>query len=90
MPHSRDLRQNIYSMKEHTFETALQKLEEAVNKLETGSLTLEDALDSFENGVKWSKECHRFLDKAEKRVEMILKDEKGEYTQTAFELKNKE
>ncbi len=71
-------------MTEKTFEDALHHLEEAVNKLENGSLTLEEAMTSFEQGIRWSRECHQFLEKAEKRIEMILKDEKGEYTKTEF------
>lgn len=77
-------------MAKQTFETALQKLEEAVSKLESGSLTLEEALSSFENGIHWSRECQQFLEKAEKRIEIILKNEKGEHTQTAFNLEPNE
>lgn len=69
-----------------TFEKALQKLEEAVDKLERGDLTLEEALSSFEDGIRWSRQCHQFLEKAENRIEIILKNEKGEYKQTEFEL----
>jgi len=76
-------------MAKQTFETALEQLEESVNQLETNSLTLEEALTSFENGIRWSRECHRFLEKAEKRIEVILKNEKGEHTQTVFDLENK-
>ena len=76
----------VYAMSKHTFESALKQLEEAVNQLEAGSLPLEDALNSFENGVRWSRECHQFLEKAEKRIEVILKNEQGEHTQTLFDL----
>ena len=56
---------------ENTFEEALQKLERAVEKLDEGSLSLEEALSTFEDGVRWSKECHQFLEKAEERIEII-------------------
>ena len=69
-----------------TFETALQKLEETVSRLEDGSLPLDEALTAFESGVSWSRECHKFLEKAEQRIETILKNEKGEYEQTEFVL----
>ena len=68
-----------------TFENALNCLEEAVKKLEDGSLPLESALETFEAGVKWSRECHRFLDNAEKRIEIILKNENGEMSPTPYE-----
>ncbi len=79
-----------FAMSEHTFETALKKLEEAVNQLESGSLPLEEALNSFENGIRWSRKCHQFLDKAEKRIEVILKNEQGEPTQTLFDLQQQD
>jgi len=69
-----------------TFEVALKKLGESVEKLENGSLPLEDALASFEEGIRWSRSCHRFLDNAEKRIEIILKNERNEYEQTEFVL----
>lgn len=75
-------------MGKHSFEVALQNLESAVNKLEGGSLTLEEALTSFEEGIRWSRECHQFLDKAEKRIEIILKDDKGQMNQASFQLED--
>jgi exodeoxyribonuclease VII small subunit len=71
---------------EETFELALTELESAVAKLEDGSLTLEEALTTFESGVRWSRTCRQFLEKAEQRIDLILKNDKGEYTQTAFDL----
>ena len=69
---------------EITFELAMEQLESAVEKLDAGSLTLEEALSAFEEGVRWSKECHRFLEKAEERVEIILKNEKEGYESAPF------
>ena len=68
-----------------TFEEALQKLERAVEKLGEGSLSLEEALSNFEDGVRWSRECHQFLEKAEERVGIILKNENGDYETKPFE-----
>ena len=72
--------------KKPNFEIALQKLEEAVTKLEDGTLNLEESLNTFEEGIRWSRQSHQFLEKAEKRIEMILKNEKGEYEQVEFAL----
>jgi exodeoxyribonuclease VII small subunit len=69
-----------------TFEQSLKKLEEAVHKLEDGSLGLDDALKAFEQGIQWSRQCHQRLVEAEKRVEILLKNEKEELTQVAFDL----
>ena len=83
------LRNHSYVMKakekDNTFEEALQKLERAVEKLDEGSLSLEEALSTFEDGVRWSRECHQFLEKAEERVGIILKNENGDYETKPFE-----
>ena len=69
-----------------TFESALKKLEETVDKLEEGSIPLDEALSNFESGVRWSRECKKFLENAEQRIETILKNENGEYEQKEFVL----
>ena len=69
-----------------TFESALKKLEETVDTLEEGSIPLGDALNTFESGVRWSRECKKFLENAEQRIEKILKNENGEYEQKEFVL----
>jgi exodeoxyribonuclease VII small subunit len=72
-------------MKEKAFEEALQELEEIVNRLEHGDLPLEEALQFFEKGVKLARYCHTKLDEAQKRVEILLKDEGGKMTAQPFE-----
>ena len=73
---------------ENTFEEALQKLELAVEKLDEGSLSLEEALSTIEDGVRWSRECHQYLEKAEERVGIKLKNENGDYETKPFETKD--
>ena len=72
-------------MKEKSFEEALRELEGIVNRLEQGDLPLEEALKFFEDGVKLSRYCHTKLDEAQKRVEILLKDEEGKMTAQPFE-----
>lgn len=60
-----------------SFEKALKQLEEIVNKLESGDLGLEDSLELFEEGIKLSRFCSKKLELAEKKIEMLTKDEKG-------------
>ena len=67
------------------FETSLQKLEEVVRRLEGGSLSLEDSLKAFEEGVKHSSFCAKKLDEAERRVEILLKHKDGTFTRESFE-----
>ncbi|MEK9562746.1 MAG: exodeoxyribonuclease VII small subunit [Deltaproteobacteria bacterium] len=62
-----------------SFEVSLQQLNEAVRRLESGDLALEEALQAFEEGIRHSRDCHQLLQRAEERIEMILKNEHGEY-----------
>jgi exodeoxyribonuclease VII small subunit len=67
------------------FEAALRELEQIVEQLEAGDLPLERSLALFEQGVRLSRDCQKRLDEAERRVEILLKDEGGGYTPSPFE-----
>lgn len=54
------------------FEKKLARLEEIVNLMEKGDLTLESSLKLFEEGVKLSKECHQRLNEAEAKVKLLV------------------
>jgi exodeoxyribonuclease VII small subunit len=70
------------------FETALKKLEDIVKKLENGELSLDSALELFEEGIKLSRFCHTRLEEAERRVEILLKNGSGQVRQVPFESEN--
>ncbi len=72
-------------MGEKDFEEALRELEAIVNRLEQGDLPLEEALRHFEEGVKLSRYCHIKLDEAQRKVEILLKNEGGKITPQPFE-----
>lgn len=61
------------------FEKAISQLEEIVEKLESGELSLEESLNNFSQGVKLINYCRSELNKAEEKVEEVLKDNKGEF-----------
>ncbi len=63
-----------------SFEASLGELEKIVRKLEDGDLSLEESLKLFEDGVKLSRECQERLNQAERRIEVLLKDEDGNPT----------
>ena len=59
------------------FEDCLTRLEQIVGQLESGTLRLEDSLKAFEEGVALARHCAKYLDEAERRVELLLKEEGG-------------
>jgi exodeoxyribonuclease VII small subunit len=73
-----------------SFEKALEDLEKIVEKLEQGGLSLSESLALFEKGVNLARFLREELEKAEKKVEILLKDEKGEIKKRPFELEEEE
>jgi len=73
-----------------SFEKALEDLENIVEKLEKGGLSLSESLALFEKGVKLARFLREELEKAEKKVEILLKDEKGEVKEKLFDLEREE
>lgn len=55
------------------FEKSLQELEELVEKMEQGDLSLEDSLAHFEKGVQLSRACQKALKEAEQKVEILMR-----------------
>ena len=64
---------------EPSFEDALERLETIVDELEAGTLTLEQSLRHYEEGMKLSKRLSKQLDEAEKAIEKLIEsgDESG-------------
>jgi exodeoxyribonuclease VII small subunit len=60
------------------FEDALRQLEEIVQRLEKGELPLEESLKLYEEGIRLSRLCHAKLEEAEGKIEMLMKDARGE------------
>jgi len=62
-------------MAEKKFEKSLEKLEGIVRKMEEGDMSLEDSLKAFEEGIKLSRFCADRLDEAERKVEILLRED---------------
>ncbi|MGC9976478.1 MAG: exodeoxyribonuclease VII small subunit [Syntrophales bacterium] len=62
-------------MVKEKFEEALKRLEDIVRKMEAGDMSLEESLKAFEEGIKLARLCSLRLDEAERRVEILLKQE---------------
>jgi exodeoxyribonuclease VII small subunit len=60
-----------------SFEASLEALERIVQQLESGDLPLEKSLELFEQGVRLSRECQERLSQAERRIEVLLRDNQG-------------
>jgi len=67
------------------FEDCLTRLEQIVGQLEAGTLSLEDSLKVFEEGVALARRCAKYLEEAEKRIELLTKDESGLLKAEPFE-----
>lgn len=77
-------------MKELDFEKALKELEATVDELEKGRMNLSESLNLFERGIMLAKYLRKELEKAEKKIEILLKDETGEIKAEPFSGKEKE
>ena len=61
--------------KQLDLEKAMGELEEIVEQLESGELTLDNSLQQFEKGVKLSRECQSALTEAEQKVQILIDSE---------------
>ncbi len=60
-------------MKENfSFEQALKRLEEIVETLEAGNISLEDSIKIYQEGISLSKSCSVMLEEAEGKVMAIM------------------
>jgi len=71
--------------KEMTFELAVKRLEEIVEKLEEGQAALDESLQLFEEGVKLSRFCNSKLEEIERKIEILTRGEDGELRPEPFE-----
>jgi exodeoxyribonuclease VII small subunit len=68
-----------------SFEASLEALEQIVHELESGDLPLEKSLELFEDGIRLSRQCQERLNQAERRIEVLLRDNQGRPVVSAFE-----
>lgn len=70
--------------KETNFEKSITDLEEAVRKLESGNMSLDEAISTFEEAVFLVKVCNRKLEEAEKKVRILTETDDGSITDEPF------
>ncbi|HEX6174886.1 MAG TPA: exodeoxyribonuclease VII small subunit [Candidatus Binatia bacterium] len=66
------------------FEEAIANLQQVVEQLESGDLSLEDSLAAFEKGVGLVRYCNQKLSEVEQKVELLVKDKEGQLQLKAF------
>ncbi len=71
--------------KADSFEKNLERLDTIVRELEDADLALEKALQLYEEGMKLSEVCHKQLEEAEGRVEILMKKAGGKVVAEPFE-----
>jgi len=69
--------------KSYPFEESLAKLEALVDKMESGELSLEDSLSTFEEGIKLTRACQQALKQAEQKVQLLI-EKNGEISNEPF------
>ena len=74
-------------MAKQTFEEAMKQLEQIVQELESGDLSLEKAILKYEEGVRLSRFCSEKLDETEKRI-TILQNQEGNVLEKPFMQEN--
>ena len=74
-------------MTELSFEKALEKLEKIVEDLESGDISLDEALKRYEEGIKLVRLCNKKLQTAQKKVEILLQSSKETFEVALFDEK---
>ena len=70
------------------FEDQLMALEDVVDKLERGELSLEDSVRLFEEGVLLSNACKKQLEAAEGRIQMLVEQGNGKMKAVALNVQS--
>lgn len=65
-----------------TFEQALAELEEIVEEIEKGKVPLEESIEKYAEGMKLVKQCRGILEAAEKKIQVLSREEEGLLRQT--------
>jgi exodeoxyribonuclease VII small subunit len=72
---------HMTTKKKPSFEEAMDGLEKIIGKLESEDLSLDKALDYFEEGVALMRSCEEQLKSAEGKLKELLKGENGEFVE---------
>jgi len=76
--------------KNESFEEALERLDQIVQKLEQGDLSLDESLKLFQEGVELSRFCTKRLTQAEEKVMKLIKTEEGKFKTEPLDIEEEE
>jgi exodeoxyribonuclease VII small subunit len=71
-------------MSKLTFEQAFEQLEQIVQEMESGKLSLENALQKFEEGIRLSRFCSKQLEETEKKITLLIENADGSISEKPF------
>ena len=77
-------------MEDLKFEQALEKLEKIVSDLEDGNVSLDKSLKNYEEGIKLATICHQMIEKAQQKVEILVKGDDGKVRLETFQDRQQE
>jgi len=83
-----DIKQRLTVMAKLSFEEAMAQLDKIVHEMESGQLSLENALKKFEEGIKLSRFCSQKLDETEKKITMLMENADGSLKEMPFDANN--
>lgn len=86
MPRAEKKAESAEALAKLSFEEALEDLESTIESMESGELTLEETLKSFEKGSKLAELCASRLDAAEARIQKLEQASTGEDAATPLAL----
>ena len=70
--------------KELNFEETMQELEKIVQELEKGDMNLDDSINKFEEGMKLAKSASDYLERAEKKITVLINAKDEEIKEEEF------
>ena len=83
MPENKKMPDDIKNL---SFESAMDELEEIVRTLEEGNVDLDNAINSYARGALLKSHCENKLNDAKSRIDKIVLDENGTPKAEAFDV----
>lgn len=71
----------------YDFEDSLNQLEALIEQMESGELSLEKALENFEQGIQLTRQCQTMLSEAEQKVQLLIENN-GQLESKPFDIED--